>query len=290
MSDARQRFKGSGGVGLHVIVHDGHAPGNGITGAPFLLVHGLASNARLWDGVARRLADLGHPVAALDQRGHGRSDKPDEGYDFATLTDDLVAVIDGLGYRRPVVVGQSWGGNVVLELAVRHDDVVRAIACIDGGVIELSRRFATWESCLATLTPPPSKGLPAAAVEAGLRQAHPDWPETGIQGAKACFEVRGDGTVAPWLSLDRHLRILRELWLHRPSERFGLVEGAVLLLPADTGNAGWVADKRADVALAQALVPDGRCRVHWMAGDHDLHAQHPVEVADLLHDFADGLR
>ena len=60
-------------------------------GTPVLLVHGLASNARLWDGVASRLAADGHPVAAVDQRGHGQSDKPDGGYDFATLTEDWLA-------------------------------------------------------------------------------------------------------------------------------------------------------------------------------------------------------
>src|SRR5205814_1709852 len=100
----------TGGVGLHVNVWpDGE-------GVPFLLVHGLASNARMWDGVASALAGLGHPVAAVDQRGHGRSDKPDSGYDFITVTDDLVAVLDGLGFERSVAVGQSWGGNVVVEL------------------------------------------------------------------------------------------------------------------------------------------------------------------------------
>ncbi|HEY5472951.1 MAG TPA: alpha/beta fold hydrolase, partial [Candidatus Limnocylindrales bacterium] len=40
--------------------------------APFLLVHGLASNARLWDGVARRLTEAGHRSVAVDLRGHGR--------------------------------------------------------------------------------------------------------------------------------------------------------------------------------------------------------------------------
>ena len=46
------------------------------SGAPFLLVHGLASNARLWDGVARRLASAGHSAVAVDLRGHGRSPRP----------------------------------------------------------------------------------------------------------------------------------------------------------------------------------------------------------------------
>ena len=45
-------------------------------GRPFLLVHGLSSNSRVWDGVARRLAAAGHEVVAVDQRGHGRSEEP----------------------------------------------------------------------------------------------------------------------------------------------------------------------------------------------------------------------
>jgi pimeloyl-ACP methyl ester carboxylesterase len=109
-----------------------------------VLVHGLASNARTWDGVAARLAALGHPVAAVDQRGHGRSDKPDTGYDFATVSADLAAVVAGLGWDRPLVAGQSWGGNVVLELAVRHPSVAGGIACVDGGTLEVARRFPSW--------------------------------------------------------------------------------------------------------------------------------------------------
>jgi alpha-beta hydrolase superfamily lysophospholipase len=42
-------------------------------GAPILLVHGLASNARTWDGVAEALVAAGHDVAAVDLRGHGAS-------------------------------------------------------------------------------------------------------------------------------------------------------------------------------------------------------------------------
>ena len=47
-------------------------------GSPsFVLVHGLASNARMWDGVAARLVERGHAAATVDLRGHGRSAKPD---------------------------------------------------------------------------------------------------------------------------------------------------------------------------------------------------------------------
>ena len=112
------------GVQLRIIAHNMEG-----TQVPFLLVHGLASNARMWDGVAVVLAAAGHPVVAVDQRGHGRSSKPDEGYDFDTIVADLVALIASLGWVRPVVVGQSWGGNVVIELG--------AIVCETGLSVRL---------------------------------------------------------------------------------------------------------------------------------------------------------
>ena len=259
----------TGGVDLAVRAS---AEGDGVG---VVLVHGLASNSRLWDGVAGALAAAGHPVAAVDQRGHGRSDKPQDGYDFATLTSDLVAVIDTLGWERPLVAGQSWGANVVLELAVRYPGATRAVAWVDGGTIELAGRFPTWEAARRALTPPRLAGTPLAVFEALVRSSHPDWPESGVQGTLANVEVRADGTIAPWLSLGNHLTILRHLWEHHPSERYGDVGVPVLILPAGDGQGDEVARARAGLAVV---------RIHPMPGaDHDIHAQRPVALAGLLH-------
>ena len=255
---------------------------------PFLLVHGLASNARMWDGVADRLSEAGHPVATVDLRGHGRSSKPDEGYDVPTVADDLATLIESLGFDRPIAVGQSWGGNVVLELAARHPSSVRAIACVDGGWLDLQAAFPDWDACRSALAPPRLVGRPLAEVEGWIRSAHHDWPETGIRGALANFEVRPDGTIAPWLTFDRHLVVLRGLWEHRPAERFGSIPVPVLLAPAEPGpgsaedGAGseMVARKRREVDAAAAALPDAR--IHWFTGDHDIHAQHPRELAGVL--------
>ena len=260
--------------------------------AAFVLVHGLASNARLWDGVADALARAGHPVVAVDQRGHGRSSKPDEGYDMETVTDDLAALLDAVapaGEGPPAVVGQSWGGNVVIELAARFPGRTRAVACIDGGAIELSRRFPSWDDCAAALRPPTLVGTPLDQLEAGLRRMHPDWPESGIQGTLACFQVRDDGTVAPWLDLDRHLRVLRGLWEHHPSARFPEIQEPVLFVNADVptdapaDQRSWRDEKASGMWRAQTAL--ARVRVEWLVGDHDLHAQHPHRVAELLRSF-----
>ncbi len=207
------------------------------SGMPFLLIHGLASNARLWDGVAPLLAQAGHRVVAVDQRGHGQSDKPDDGYDFATLTTDLLALCDKLDLDAVVAVGQSWGANVALELGHRAPGRVRGVVCVDGGTIDMSRRFPEWEEAAATLAPPMLTGIPATEIEAYLRRAHGDWPEAGIQGALANFARRDNGTVAPWLSRNRHMVILRELWAHHPSALFPDLETPVILIVGAGGDA-----------------------------------------------------
>ncbi len=247
---------------------------------PFLLVHGLASNKHLWDGVGHALASIGRRSIAVDLRGHGRSDKPDAGYDFASITDDLTKLLDALAIPRAHIVGQSWGGNVAIEFGIQAATRTATVACVDGGFIELSTAFGTWEECVAALTPPKLIGTPFTQIEQWSRSAHKDWPESGIVGALACFEIRGDGTIAPWLTLDRHLQIVRQLFDHRPTNRFPMLEVPTLLIPAGS-KANWAGDKEATVANAVALLPHGAS--HWFVdADHDIHAQHPNELAQVI--------
>lgn len=274
-----RRLEVAEGVSLHA--QDWGLPAED-AGLPFLLVHGLASNCRMWDGVAARLFELGHPVVAVDLRGHGQSGKPDTGYDFATLAADLLAVLDGLEWQRAVVAGQSMGGNVVLELAALAPARVVGVAGVDGGAIDLQRRWLAWEDCATALAPPKIEGTPRDRFEARLRQGHPDWPDEGIEGFLANFETRPDGTIRPLLTFERHMLLLRALWEHRPVVTLARVACPVLLVMADTGDA-WAEANREVVELARAAAPD--LQVEWFSpADHDLHAQRPREVADLLHD------
>jgi len=81
---------------------------------PVILLHGGGQTRHSWDGAARRISDLGHPVYSLDQRGHGESDWVESGrYAFDDFARDLVAVtrqVGALHHRKPVVVGASLGG------------------------------------------------------------------------------------------------------------------------------------------------------------------------------------
>jgi len=273
------------GVELAVDCWEAAGPVSGA--ASFLLVHGLASNARMWDGVAAALAEAGHEALTVDLRGHGRSSKPDDGYDVPTVAGDVGTLIEALGLDRPIVAGQSWGGNVVLELAAGNPTAARGIALIDGGWLDLRSAFPDWEACRTALAPPRLVGTPVTDVERYIRSAHADWPETGIRGTLANFEVRPDGTIAPWLTFERHMTVLRGLWEHRPAERYPLIAVPALLCPADDGDLEGHGRKRSAVDAAAGAMPNAR--VQWFQGDHDIHAQHPVELAGaLLAIAADG--
>ena len=269
VTDARVR------VADEVYLHVRRWPGGK---RPFLLVHGLSSNARLWDAVGAELSAAGHPVHAVDLRSHGDSDAPPDGYDTATAADDLAA----LGLTGVIAAGQSWGGNVVVTLAAKHPEVVAALALVDGGWMDLSQSFPSWEAAEVAMRPPDIDGLPAEQLRGYLRQNHPDWSTDAIEATVGNLRVWPDGTLSRRLPVDRHMRIARSMWDDPPQRHYPSITVPVLLVPALPGEPEQAAARRARVEAAAQALADATVR-EYPDADHDLHAQHPRELAaDLL--------
>ena len=74
-------------------------------------------------------------VTALALRGCGRSDSPESGYDIPTLADDIAWFCAEVGIDKPVVIGHSLGGMIVIELGARHPFLPRALVADDPGPI-----------------------------------------------------------------------------------------------------------------------------------------------------------
>lgn len=245
---------------------------------PFLLVHGLSSNARLWDEVAACLTGAGHPSWAVDLRSHGESSAAATGHDTATAASDLAIVIQELGLEQPIAVGQSWGGRVVVQLAAKHPELVGALGLVDGGWGDLSTAFGSWEECERALRPPDMDSVTVTRMRQWFADQHPDWSEVAVAATLANFRVRPDGTLERRLPVEHHMRILRSMWEDPPAPYLPLITVPAVLLPA----AGPDEKKGRKVTEAAALMK--AATISWYpGGDHDLHAQHPTRVtADLL--------
>ena len=115
------------------------------------LLHGLSSNSLVW---ARMAAELdSRRIVALDQRSHGLSDRPSEGYGSDELVGDAAHAIEELGLGRPLVGGHSWGASVALELAARRPDLASGLVFVDGPPASISR-VMSWEEASERMQPP----------------------------------------------------------------------------------------------------------------------------------------
>lgn len=106
----------------------------GAAAAPAVALHGFALNCRSWDEVAPALSDRLHWYA-LDQRGHGLSDRAAELADYSRdhMADDIRGFIERAGLDRPVVIGHSMGGMNAMTFASRHPQALRALILVDVG-------------------------------------------------------------------------------------------------------------------------------------------------------------
>lgn len=263
---------------------------------PLVLLHGLASSAWIWDLVAPILA-RDRRVVALDQRGHGRSEKPDTGYDFATIIADDIAAIDQLGLGpRFAVAGHSWGANVALEFGAMQPDRVAALAQVDDDFSMLRQREgATWEQVSQDLAPPDFAGTPRETFLGWMHQGIPNADPTLDEIAFNIVELRPDDTVGPRLSRANHMRILRAMWDEDADALYAAIRAPVLAVLAEPTNPDPTSDqflamKRRGAGLAQSrLVNAPKVEIQWLADTvHDIPLQRPEVLAGLIGDFLQG--
>jgi len=100
------------------------------SGAPVILIHGLADNVAIWDPVIPALAAR-FRVIALDQIGFGRSDKPLLNYRVSTLVDFLDVFLTELKIERASLVGNSLGGWVAAAYSLAHPERVERLVLSD---------------------------------------------------------------------------------------------------------------------------------------------------------------
>jgi len=112
-------------------------------GEPVLLIHGFASNSAVnWvePGWMQTLTNAGYRAIAIDNRGHGESEKlyDEEAYGAPVMAEDARRLLDHLGIKQTNVIGYSMGARIGSFLAINHPDRVKTLT-ISGMGINLVR-------------------------------------------------------------------------------------------------------------------------------------------------------
>jgi len=96
------------------------------SGPPLVLIMGLRRNAEWW---YRQIPELSKhfTIIAFDNRGAGRSDKPEMDYSIGLFADDTAELMNFLGIPRAHILGISMGGYIAQELAINHPDKVNGL-------------------------------------------------------------------------------------------------------------------------------------------------------------------
>jgi epoxide hydrolase A/B len=98
-------------------------------GVPVVLCHGFPELAYSWRHQLPALAAAGFRAIAPDQRGYGRTSRPEAvtDYDMAHLTGDLAGLLDALNLKDAIFCGHDWGGLVVWQMPLFHPSRVRGV-------------------------------------------------------------------------------------------------------------------------------------------------------------------
>jgi pimeloyl-ACP methyl ester carboxylesterase len=229
-------------------------------------------------------------VVALDLRGHGASDQPGSGYDFATVGRDLAAALAGLGLERPVLVGHSWGANVALQFAADRPGSVAGLVLVDGALLGVAEWAGATREEVRRRLAPPRFAVPLAdwLARAGRfdhgGSAGQPWVRHFL---RAAVEVDGRGVARSRFRFDNHMQVVDALYDQRPPELYPLVHCPVLLCPVDdpADDGEHAAAKRGAVGRALQLLPSAH--VTWYEDTmHDIPLQRPAELAGDLARFA----
>ncbi|HET9476715.1 MAG TPA: alpha/beta hydrolase [Dehalococcoidia bacterium] len=114
---------------------------------PLLFIHGWCCDRSYWRDQLLEFQGR-HRTVAVDLRGHGDSDKPDQDYTIAGFVDDMAWLSERIGLERPVIVGHSMGGVIGLNLVRKHPGLARGLVMVDSPVVPLPDAFRATEAAI----------------------------------------------------------------------------------------------------------------------------------------------
>jgi pimeloyl-ACP methyl ester carboxylesterase len=242
-------------------------------GPAVLLLHGLAGTASEWEETASWLSKT-HRVVALDQRGHGRSERRPTDVSRTAFVADAVATIEQLGLAPVVLIGQSLGGHTALLVAAEQPGLVRALVVAEASPADVEPDAPERVGALLSAWP-----VPFPSREAVLEFFGGNSPR-----ARAWAEnfVEGEGGLVPAFDVDVMVATLAAAstayW-----DEWASISVPTLVVRAESG------DLTAAEADAMIAAHPPATLVSVPGAGHDVHLDAPAAWRSAVEGFLAGL-
>jgi len=264
-----------------------------------LLQHGHSHCAGVWTPLIEALAADGWTVVAPDMRGHGLSDKPEIGYDFGTLSDDLVGLVEALDLKNIVYAGHSRGGSVTMLGAAATRERTRGVLVyeptiafepgVDGRPASIADPVRTAASVARTRRRREVfSDLRELAARYRGQEAFRGWRDDYFEAYLThALEQREDGSVALRMPVRVVTRLSETMLEFKPWDNLRCEALPLLALFGD--RSGRLDGERDPIAALRTIFPD--CTTHVFAGaTHSGPMEQPEEFERLLREFATKTR
>lgn len=151
------------------LYHRIHGP-NPPAKTPVVFLHGLMGFAANWGKIWPKIEGAGLSCLVLDQRGHGRSEKPATGYSPDDYAHDLRGLLEFVGWNRAHIVGHSMGGRVALHFCALYPEFAASLTMEDSGAEARPDRLLWIKELLGKIpTPFPDRDSAKAFFEQHYR-------------------------------------------------------------------------------------------------------------------------
>ena len=177
VTSSKASFTAPDGVSIAYTVHTRSAPGESLVRPRIALIHSLALDRGIWDGVVPLLTEHAD-VLTYDCRGHGQSGRVKMKFTPELFASDLAGLLDHVNWTSITLAGCSMGGCIAQAFAGVYPDRVRALALIDTTAWYGPTAPKDWRERAATAASKGFQGLSAFQatrwVSDAFREAHPE--------------------------------------------------------------------------------------------------------------------
>jgi pimeloyl-ACP methyl ester carboxylesterase len=256
----------------------------GGTGPPLLCMHATGFHGRVWEPFVPRLRER-FSVVALDQRGHGDSDKPASGYDWRRFGDDVLAVIDHLELDAVTGIGHSAGATALVFAETTRPGTFSRLVLMDPTLLppelrqvapagfnpmseQARRRRSVWNST-DEMVERLRNGSPLAGWREEYLRAYVTYGTT----------ARDDGTIELKCPPEIEAQVYASAPAHDGWERLARISCPTLLLTGSDSHM-WGGGRE---AAAAAQLQKGRAEV--VQGGHFFPMENPDATIDRILPF-----